>query len=89
MKYSILALVFFLSACSTAVPVKQKWPEVPKELLEKCESLRKADTSKTGITDLLKTVVENYSLYYQCSAKVEGWQEWYDGQKKIFESANK
>jgi hypothetical protein len=71
------------------VPVKQKWPEVPKELLEKCESLRKADTSKTGITDLLKTVVENYSLYYQCSAKVEGWQEWYDGQKKIFESANK
>jgi hypothetical protein len=34
---------------------------------------------------MLKTVVENYTLYYQCSTKVEGWQEWYSEQKKIFD----
>lgn len=88
MKYALI-LTLFLAGCTTAVPVKQKWPEAPKELLEKCEALKKADVNKPAITDLLKTVVENYSLYYQCSAKVEGWQEWYEGQKKIFESANK
>lgn len=89
MKYALILTLFLAGCGTTAVPVKQKWPDAPKELLEKCEALRKADVSKTAITDLLKTVVENYGLYYQCSAKVEGWQEWYEGQKKIFESANK
>lgn len=90
MKYTILVLAFLLSACaSTAVPVKQKWPEAPKQLLEKCQSLLKADPNKPAITDLLKTVIENYSLYYQCSAKVEGWNEWYIEQKQIFDNSNK
>ena len=89
MKQGLIVLAIFLAGCSTAVPIKQKWPEAPKELQERCQALQKADTSKTAITDLLKTVVENYSLYYQCSAKVEGWNEWYLEQKRIFESANK
>lgn len=88
MKYALI-LTLFLAGCTTVVPVKQKWPDAPPELLETCEALKKADVSKTAITDLLRTVVENYSLYYQCSAKVEGWHDWYTGQKKIFESANK
>jgi hypothetical protein len=25
-------------------------------------------------------------LYYQCSAKVDGWNEWYQQQKKIYEA---
>jgi hypothetical protein len=43
---------------------------------------------KVPITDMLKTVVENYVTYYNCAIKVEGWQEWYTEQKKIFESVN-
>lgn len=89
MKPVLLALAVFLAGCSTPVPVKQKWPDAPTELLERCQALQKADPSKPAITDLLKTVVENYSLYYQCSLKVEGWNEWYLEQKKIFEQANK
>ena len=89
MKYSILLAAAILAGCSTAVPVKQKWPAAPAELVERCQALQKADPSKTAITDLLKTVVENYGLYYQCSLKVEGWNEWYLEQKKIFEQANK
>lgn len=89
MRYYIISLILCLSACSTAVPVKQKFPEAPKELLEKCQALQKADSSKPAITDLLKTVVENYGLYYQCSLKVEGWNEWYTEQKRIFDDSNK
>jgi hypothetical protein len=89
MKLAILSLAIFLSACSTPVPVKQKFPEAPAALLEKCPELKQADTGKTAITDLLKTVVENYGLYYQCSLRNDGWISWYGGQKKIFEEANK
>lgn len=90
MKQGLLILAIFLAGCSTTVvPVKQKWPDVPKELVEKCENLKQADPNKPAITDLLKIVIENYSLYYQCSSKVEGWNEWYVEQKRIFEQANK
>jgi hypothetical protein len=41
MKYIILSLALVLAACSTSVPIKQKFPEVPKPLVERCESLKK------------------------------------------------
>ena len=34
MKYIILSLALVLAACSTPVPVKQKFPDVPKALVE-------------------------------------------------------
>lgn len=85
MKTVILSLVVILSAC-TSVPVKQKFPDVPVSLTEKCESLMKIEGDKVAITDMLKVVIKNYSMYYECSTKVEGWNEWYTEQKKIFES---
>jgi hypothetical protein len=89
MRLLALTLALMLTACSTTVPVKQKFPDVPKELLEKCPDLKKAEPDTKAITDLLRTVVENYGLYYQCSLKQDGWTEWYDTQKKIFDSTNK
>jgi hypothetical protein len=89
MKVIILSLVLFLSACSTTVPVKQKFPVAPKELLEKCPQLNTVEQGKTAITDLVKTVVENYKLYYQCSLKQEGWSDWYTEQKEVFDQVNK
>jgi hypothetical protein len=86
MKYIILSLVVFLSACSTPVPVKQKFPEVPKALVERCESLKKIEGDKVAITEMLKVVVQNYGMYYECAAKVDGWNEWYLEQKRIYES---
>jgi hypothetical protein len=86
MKKLILGLsIVVLSACTT-VPVKPKFPEVPQALKEKCESLKKIEGDKVAITEMLKVVIHNYTLYYECSTKVEGWQEWYDAQKKIYES---
>ena len=84
MKYLLIALL--VAGCSTTVPVTQKFPNATPELMKKCEDLKKIEGDKVSITDLLKVVVHNYSLYYECSTKVEGWQEWYDTQKKIYES---
>ena len=86
MKYISLILAVLLSACSTPVPVKQKFPEVPKALVERCESLKKIEGDKVAINDMLKVIVQNYSLYYECSTKVDGWQDWYNEQKKIFDN---
>jgi hypothetical protein len=86
MKCTSLILAIFLSACSTTVPVSQKFPDVPKALIERCESLRKIEGDKVAITEMLKVVVQNYGMYYECAAKVDGWQEWYIEQKRIYES---
>ena len=86
MKYIILSLAVFLSACSTPVPVKQKFPDVPKALVERCESLKKIEGDRVAITEMLKVVVQNYGMYYECAAKVDGWNDWYLEQKRIYES---
>jgi starvation-inducible outer membrane lipoprotein len=86
MKYIILSLALILSACSTPVPVKQKFPEVPKSLVERCDSLKKIEGDKVAITEMLKVVVQNYGMYYECAAKVDGWNDWYLEQKRIYES---
>lgn len=86
MKYISLILVVLLSACSTPVPVKQKFPDVPKALVERCENLKKIEGDKVAITEMLKVVVQNYGMYYECAAKVDGWNDWYLEQKRIYES---
>ena len=86
MKYIILSLALILSACSTPVPIKQKFPEVPKSIVERCESLKKIEGDKVAITEMLKVVVQNYGMYYECAAKVDGWNDWYLEQKRIYES---
>lgn len=88
MKYLFIALLF-LVGCSTTVPVQKKFPNATPELLKKCENLKKIEGDKVAITDMLKVIVHNYSLYYECSTKVDGWQEWYSEQKKIHEDSAK
>ena len=89
MKLVAVLLVAALAGCTTAVPVRQQFPDAVPELKQRCEALMTIKGDAVTITELLKTVVENYTRYYQCAARVEGWQEWYDAQRKIFEGANK
>jgi inhibitor of KinA sporulation pathway (predicted exonuclease) len=89
MKLIAVLLVAALTGCATVVPVRQQFPDAVPELKQKCEALMTVKGDSVTITDLLKTVVENYTRYHQCAARVEGWQEWYDAQRKIFEGANK
>lgn len=75
-----------LSGCATVVPVAQKFPEAPQILLTQCEELKPADSSTTSIVDLLRVVVDNYSIHYTCAARYTAWIEWYRAQRQIFES---
>lgn len=89
MKKLIILPLFALAGCSiTAVPVAPKFPEAPATLQEKCAELKEA-TEGMSLTEFTKTVVENYVLYHECKVKVEGWNDWYQKQKAIFEAAAK
>jgi hypothetical protein len=88
MKIIILAFAVLLAGCSISTPVKRNFPDAVPALQEKCPELSIVENAgkDVAITDLLKTVVKNYGLYYECANKVDGWNEWYTKQRKTFES---
>ena len=81
-----IVIAFLATGCSTVVPVAVKFPSAPAELFVDCEELEKvpADTKQLSVTS--ETVVRNYGRYHKCRAKVNSWNEWYNTQKKIYES---
>ena len=38
------------------------------------------------LSDVLLVVTKNYGQYNECSIRVDSWIEWYNQQKKIFDS---
>ena len=90
MKSHVAILVLLsLAGCGVHVePITPKFPEAPATLQEKCTELKEA-TEGMSLTEFTKTVVENYVLYHECKVKVEGWNDWYQKQKAIFEAASK
>lgn len=93
MRYILAILVFLtLSGCGMVtkfLPAKPSWPEAPKQLLEKCPDLKQIEGDKIAITELLKVVVSNYTLYYECSLKNDNWNDWYKKQKEVYEGVKK
>ena len=86
MKYLALLLSAFLIGCSTTAPVVPKFPEVPAELLEACPDLEKIPKDTKQLSTTAEVVIRNYSKYHGCKVKVEAWQEWYQENKKIYDS---
>lgn len=92
MKFLILIVAVFVSGCALfkePVPVVMTFPDALPELMKKCEELKTIEGDKVAITEFLKIVVQNYTLHYQCANKVDGWQDWYNTQKKIFDEVSK
>lgn len=85
MKLAVLIATLAVAGCTSYLPVKPKFPEPTKGLTEPCPDLKKIEGDKVAITDLLRTVAENYTMYHQCSLKNDGWNEWYKKQKEIYE----
>lgn len=85
MKYSLLISALLLSAC-TSVPIVPKFPDVPGELKTSCPDLKLVDPATTKLSDIVNTVADNYKSYYDCKGQVDDWIEWYNTQKKIYES---
>lgn len=86
MKLVVVIAALLLAGCSTPVPVKQTFPVAPAILLERCPDLLQIDDGKNSLRDMLKVVIQNYALYYQCAEKTHGWQDWYVEQRKIYEN---
>jgi hypothetical protein len=82
----ILALTTMLGACSTTVPVARKFPDIPESLNQECGSLQTVGKTEVKLSELLTTVTANYGKYHECSAKLEAWREWYNEQKRVFDS---
>jgi hypothetical protein len=85
MKYLTLIFIVFLVGCSTAVPVKMKFPDVPEALMQKCEDLEQLPANTTQLSKTAESVIKNYSKYHQCRIKVDEWQEWYKANKKLYD----
>ena len=84
MRLSIIVSVLLLTGC-VATPVARNFPEVPTRLTAACDTLVEVPaTDKLSV--VLSTVVKNYGQYKECSIKVDAWNEWYNEQKKIFNS---
>jgi len=82
MRYLLLLLL--LTGCKT-VPVTVKFPETPEAIMVKCPDLAQLKND-AKLSDIAKTVTLNYTSYYECGAKLDAWIEWYQAQKKIFET---
>jgi hypothetical protein len=76
--------VFLISGCATSVPVTPKFPEAPPTLLEKCKTLDTLDLDRVLLSELIENVMKNYLSSRECSTKYDGWIDWYETQKKIF-----
>lgn len=85
MKYLAILFAVFLVGCSTSVPVKMKFPDVPQALMEKCEDLEKLPADTKQLSKTAESVIKNYSKYHQCRIKVNEWQEWYNANKKLYD----
>jgi len=83
MKYLLLLLMI---GCSTTVPVTMKFPEGPGNVvMTACPQLEKLKED-SKLSDISKTITNNYNTYYECVVKTDAWIEWYQKQKIIFEN---
>lgn len=85
MRY-LICLVLFLTACSTTVPVKRKFPEADPFMMEPAVELKVLPPDTTDLDKLISNSAENYGEYRKLVKRYEMWQEWYKKQKENFDS---
>jgi hypothetical protein len=81
---ALFIMLLLLAGCSTVVPVTVSFPEKPSNS-GACPALATV-TDEVKLSELTTAVAKNYSAYHECAVKVDTWNEWYERQKKIFES---
>ena len=82
----VVLVMFILSGCASRnPPVMPKFPPMPESMSQKCQPLKTIDKPEVKLSELMKTVIENYALYHQCAELVEAWQAWHKIQAEAFE----
>ena len=85
MKRLILITALVITGCASTVPIIEKFPDVPKDMLIACPDLAQIpETIK--LSEVLPVVADNYGQYYTCKDTVDSWIDWYNTQKKIFDN---
>lgn len=87
----LLALLpaLLLTGCLGTAPIVPKFPEPPgKDAMVPCPNLEKLKDEPV-LSDVAKTINNNYGEYYICAVRNDVWIEWYQIQKKIFEDTMK
>ena len=91
-KLILIGLIFTLQGCSLLPKLTSAKPNFPEPYIDsatnqmpKCEELKQVPADTNTMTEVFKIIVDNYTLYYQCSNKVDGWAEWYDKVKKTYD----
>jgi len=83
----VVMLMLAITGCSTVVPVVAKFPDAPgQSAMVPCPQLEKIPDD-ARLSDIARSVTQNYTTYYACAVKSDAWIEWYHIQKKIFEGA--
>lgn len=90
---SILFLTFCLTGCSMMPKLTDAKPEFPEPFVDAktqqkpvCEDLKLVPADTANMSAIFKIIVDNYTLYWKCSNYVDSWNEWYEEQKKIYDS---
>ena len=63
--------------------MEHQFPKLPEVISEKCPDLYKLNENEEQLTEFLKAVTKNYSLYYDCAAKHDLLVKWINDQKAI------
>lgn len=84
MKYLACLLLTILVGCSTDVPLTRKFPNAPEIMLQKCPNLDVLNNTMK-MSEVTKTISDNYTKYHGCSDRNDTWIEWYNKQKETFD----
>lgn len=84
-KAFLIMMTAVLTGCHT-IPVDREFPKAIDELMVACPDLALIAPNTTKFSQVLEVVVENYSHYHTCKAKVDAWIDWYNSQKKNYQS---
>jgi len=89
----ILVIPFFVSGCSLAPKLTSAKPDFPApytdeatKSMPQCSELKSIPPDVNNLSSVFKIIAENYTSYWQCSNKVDGWNNWYNVQKRNYES---
>lgn len=86
MKTPILLACLLLAGCSVTAPVKRQFPAAPPILMEPAPDLKTLEGKEADLRRLLETSIENMGTYHELRERFRAWQQWYQEQKKIFDS---
>lgn len=84
MKYIVFACSILLTGCVT--PVKHAFPTPPPVVVERCPDLYTLADNEEQLTEFLKVVTKNYTLYHDCASKHDLLVKWINEQKAIHDA---